>query len=113
MSANQQETSPIIGETKANEKKSFPAAAATETYSMTDEEELAIDIVSSKIVSNETRNDSGGIFTVYNLQTVRSDGKTTTVSHRYSHFLALHNALKTTLDFPSKLIFGDSNAAKY
>jgi len=113
MSANQQETSPIIGETKANEKKSFPAAAATETYSMTDEEELAIDIVSSKIVSNETRNDSGGIFTVYNLQTVRSDGKTTTVSHRYSHFLALHNALKTTLDFPSKLIFGDSNAAKF
>lgn len=111
MSQNQETK---IQDIKIDTKKSFPVSVAPEeTYSMTDEEELAIDIVSVKVVGTATMSDSGGIFTVYKLQTVRSDGNTVAVSHRYSHFLALHNSLKTNLDFPSKLIFGDSNAAKF
>ena len=114
MSANQQETKIDSPQETKVDKKSFPVAAPKEgSYELSDEEELAIDIISATIVGSESRSDSGGIFTVYNLETVRSDGKTLAVSHRYSDFLALHNSLKTTLDFPGKLIFGNSNAAKF
>jgi len=103
-------------DTPVEHKKTFPTSAnyaADETYVLTDAEELAIDIVSVKIMGTSTMSDSGGIYTVYNLSTVRSDGNTVKVAHRYSHFLALHTALKTTMDFPGKLIFGDSNAPKF
>jgi hypothetical protein len=114
MSANQQETKIDTPQETKVDKKSFPIAVAKDgSYELSVEEELAIDIMSVQIVGSESRSDSGGIFTVYNLQTVRSDGKTLSVAHRYSDFLALHNSLKTTLDFPGKLIFGNSNAPKF